>query len=188
MRLTIENAFGYGPRYLPCDAPVRVEFGVVRSSKQIVHCALQFRILGSRILPKVRIGEVVVRILPSGTGSTDSDVFIYPQVEMIAPDAGDPLWLRPIWHVSIAGAGFRTVEARGWNDCAGMTKSMKHRGPCKPDPILLSQLKVSQGVVKITFHDDIEAYVDGGSIVKLAFETEELSFWYDLLHGKIVER
>jgi hypothetical protein len=187
MMLLISNAYGYGERYAPCNTQLRIEFGVVNSGRQNVLCSLKFWALGSRILPKVRIGEVMTR--PDGNAIPESNswVLIYPQIQLVYPDPGNPLWVKPVWKAKIECPGMDSVWVTGWNDCSGMSKTNDSRSPCKPDPISSAYLRACNGIVKITFDPEIVGLKTGDDFT-LQYESDELSFWYDLFNDKRVER
>lgn len=145
----------------------------------------QLDTLGS--LPKIRIGEVAYFIAPDDSYEKPGMVYMFPQIEVLYPDPENRYWVKPIFRVTMEVPGHDSFEATGWNDCSGQTTCRDCRGPCKPDPIPLAWIKDSNGLVKISFERKISGYFNGQE-VPLQFESDSLSFWYDILNDRRVVR
>lgn len=187
-KIEILNVFGYGEEFSACNDPVEIEFGIGQAGDFRAIHSLPLHITGSRSLPFLRIGEVAQFMQPPNAdyGNTDTLIFIYPQIQILNQGNEFPRWCKPVWEVNIELPGIRSFRATGWNDCSGKTKGSDYRSPCKPDAVHISALRVS-GPVKISFHPSV--HQSGyGKIPDLQFETDTLSFWYDVLADKRVEK
>jgi hypothetical protein len=142
---------------------------------------------GDIILPKIRIGKVPFILRPDSSFEKAGLVYIFPQVELLYPTQGKTVGLQPVFRVSIEVEGHDPYEASNRIDRNGLTICKQCFGPYKPDPIPLAWIEEAQGLVKITFDREILGYFDGQS-VPLQFESDTLSFWYDVLNDKRVQR
>ena len=182
MRLFIWNAYGYGAKFEPCEQPIAVEFGTVIKGVKKVHCSFSFKAEGDRRLPKIRIGEVIA---VADTLIDGLSVQIFPQIEFVYDDGGDTfLWPKPHWSARIEGKGIEAFYVEGWNDCSGPRVQKFARSPCKPNPLFLDKNTTFDGVIKVIFEPDVACYSSNHEMVSFEFESDSLSFWYDLIQKK----
>jgi hypothetical protein len=187
VRLKICNVFGYGAEFAPCNSEVRIEFGIQQMGVQKLHCTLPLQLMGSRILPKVRIGAITSEIVPPLNFEAPDIAYVYPQLEILFPRNGAKIWVKPRWKAQIEVIDHPPFWVEGWNDCNGITTCTACRAPCKPMPFPMSWVKKSNGLIKITFDPHVIVPTCGGD-VQLQFESDSLSFWYDVEEDKRVER